>query len=77
MRFLSIHGETLFAAFLFLGCAYGSVYFVIVQRYGAAFYALLCAIGFFGALMSFLGFADLRDRLRRMREEQQAQGLDS
>ncbi|OUM00552.1 hypothetical protein [Variovorax sp. JS1663] len=77
MRFLSTHGETLLTALAFLACAYGCVYFVIVQRYGAAFYALLGAIGLFGALMNFLRNGDLLIRLRRMREEQRAQGFDS
>ena len=76
MRFLSTHGETLFAAAAFLTSVYGCVYCVMTHRYGYAFYALLCAVGLFGALMSFLRFSGLRDWLRRVREEQRAQGLD-
>lgn len=77
MRFLAAHGDALLAAALFLGCACAAVVFIRDQKYGAAVYALLCAFGFFHALMSFLDAASLMKRIRRAREEQRAQGLDS
>lgn len=76
MRFLQTHGEPLFAAALFVLSVFGVVFFTRRGSYGNAGYALFCAVGFFHALMSFLDAAELRGRIRRMRQEQRAQGLD-
>ena len=75
MRLPRIHlapgREFLLAAVLFLTCAYGAVFLIVIGELGVAGFALFCAYGFFQACGAFAGALDLRARC-----EQGPEGLD-
>lgn len=60
----AIDWEMLFAAALFLLCTYATCAFIVIGALGQALFALLCAFGFFQALMGFLSAVEMRDRVR-------------
>jgi hypothetical protein len=59
----SIDWETLLAAALFLLCTYATCAFIVIGALGWALFSLICAFGFFQALMGFLSAMDVRSRV--------------
>ena len=67
--------ELLLAACLFLLCTYATCAFIVVGALGSALFALLCAFGFFQALMGFLSAVAMRDRMRHQKRAEHLEGL--
>lgn len=69
-----IDWETLLAAGLFLLCTYATCVFIVLGALGCALFSLLCAFGFFQALMGFLSAIDLRQRVLGQQRTEHSEG---
>lgn len=69
-----IDWEMLLAAGLFLLCTYATCAFIVLGALGWALFSLLCAFGFFQALMGFLSAVEMRDRMRFQKRAEHTEG---